>query len=625
MAAIRHDHVVGIYAVGEGNDLPFLAMEFVEGESLAHRLQRDGRLRVEQAVRIGKEVASGLAAAHARGLIHRDVKPANILIESSTGRAKITDFGLARALDDTGLTRSGFIAGTPEYLSPEQAAGQPLDARSDLFSLGCLLYAVCAGESPFRATTTLAVLRRVADHVPPPIHQLNPDVPRWLSEVIQRLLSKDPSMRFASAQQLIACLDCLDSGTPNVLQKMSASPSGRSLTRRMTAAALVAGVVIALVLFVMGFLALRTPPFAIYGTDGKALGTFADLKRALDAAPTGATIELRWNGDCEMNPIKLPPRALVVKAAKNSRPIWIHHSVSESALTASASLTLERIEFRYVPPGAVGQPSVTPRRANQPGEAQPSGPLIITRCLLKRAEQPPNGDDGFAGITLENVSDCVLSDTALFLGTGKGIVCRKGQPSIVISNCLMSASESLWMHPAPAEKSATLKLQRSSAKGGTVILFPRDSEHKLVVEARSNLFNTAFVIVDQRSRADHLLTTWLHWQDHGNLFALDRQPGFRTSFIRLENPQLGPPDLRGWNGFWGQPGGDSLEARTVRFATLRQPGSPSAHEPPNFGDFDLINLEPFPNGTVLLREEWSRFGADVRSVDPARASSVGNR
>ena len=136
VAAIHHDHVVGIYAVGEANELPFLAMEFVEGESLAQRLKRDGRLPVEQAIRIGREVATGLAAAHARGIIHRDIKPANVLIERATGRVKITDFGLARAVDDTGLTRSGFIAGTPEYLSPEQAAGQALDARSDLFSLG---------------------------------------------------------------------------------------------------------------------------------------------------------------------------------------------------------------------------------------------------------------------------------------------------------------------------------------------------------------------------------------------------------------------------------------------------------------------------------------------------------
>ena len=247
--------------------------------------------------------------------------------------------------------------------------------------------------------------------------------------------------------------------------------------------------------------------------------------------------------------------------------------------------------------------------------------MNITRCLLRRPGQPLSRDDGFAGITLDNVSDCTLSNTALFLGTGKGIVCRRGQPSIVISNCLIFASEAVWMHPAP-EKPATLRLQRSSVKGGTVILFPHDAPHELTVEARSNLFNTAFIIVDQRPQADDLLRrAWLSWQDQGNLFALARPPGSRAPFIRFRTPGRGPPSLKAWNDFWEQTGGGSFEAATARFATHRQPGSPSALELPDFGDFSLTDLEPLPGGFRLTRPEWSRYGADTNSIGPTVASA----
>jgi WD40 repeat protein len=143
-----------------------------------------------------------LAAAHAQGLVHRDVKPANILLENGIERVKITDFGLARAADDASLTQSGVIAGTPAYMSPEQASGQRVDQSSDLFSLGSVLYALCAGHAPFRAETTMAVLRRVCDDTPRPLREVNPDVPDWLEAIIAKLHAKGPAGRFQSAAEL---------------------------------------------------------------------------------------------------------------------------------------------------------------------------------------------------------------------------------------------------------------------------------------------------------------------------------------------------------------------------------------------------------------------------------------
>jgi serine/threonine protein kinase len=239
-AAVSHDHIVTVYGVDEVNGLPFLVMQYVAGESLQARLERSAPLELAEVVRIGQQAAAGLAAAHARGLIHRDIKPANIVVVSggvvsgewpaSPGVAtpgltthhsptesltthhapltiKITDFGLARMIDDVGLTQDGVVAGTPEYMAPEQAHGEPVDHRSDLFSLGGTLHALCTGYPPFRGATTLAVLRQVSDAHPRPIRELNPAMSGWLEEVILRLLAKDPAQRFGSASELASLLE----------------------------------------------------------------------------------------------------------------------------------------------------------------------------------------------------------------------------------------------------------------------------------------------------------------------------------------------------------------------------------------------------------------------------------
>jgi len=205
-AAVCHEHVVTIHAVDEAAGLPYLVMQLVAGLSLQQKLNHDGPLPVKDILRIGMQIASGLAAAHAQGLVHRDIKPANILLENGVARVKITDFGLARAVDDASLTASGTIAGTPHYMSPEQARGDPIDRRSDLFSLGSVLYAMCTGEPPFRADSTVAVLRKVSDEPPRPIHVLNPDVPQWLDAIIAKLMAKDPADRFQTAAEVAEVL-----------------------------------------------------------------------------------------------------------------------------------------------------------------------------------------------------------------------------------------------------------------------------------------------------------------------------------------------------------------------------------------------------------------------------------
>jgi serine/threonine protein kinase/DNA-directed RNA polymerase subunit RPC12/RpoP len=206
-AAVCHEHIVAVHGVHETYGLPYLVMQYIAGESLQSRLDRDGPLDVIEAVRIAMQTASGLAAAHAQGLIHRDIKPANLLLEDSLARVRISDFGLARMVDDVGLTQAGVVAGTPEYMAPEQARGEPIDHRADLFSLGSVLYALCTGRPPFQGTPAVAVLRMVNDESPPPVRSLNPDVPEWLEAIIARLMAKDPSHRLQSAAEVAALLE----------------------------------------------------------------------------------------------------------------------------------------------------------------------------------------------------------------------------------------------------------------------------------------------------------------------------------------------------------------------------------------------------------------------------------
>lgn len=175
-------------------------MPYVDCESLQDRLDREGSLPLLDVLRIVVQVARGLAAAHAQGLVHRDVKPANILLERGVERVMLTDFGLARAVDDATLTRSGLIAGTPHYMSPEQARGEGVDARSDLFSLGSVLYAISTGRPPFRAETTYGILRRVTDDEPRPMRELNPELPSWFDVVVMKLLAKSPDQRFTTSE-----------------------------------------------------------------------------------------------------------------------------------------------------------------------------------------------------------------------------------------------------------------------------------------------------------------------------------------------------------------------------------------------------------------------------------------
>ena len=203
-AALENDHVVTIHSVGEDAGVPYMVMQLLQGETLAARLLRDRVLSVAETIRIGREIALGLGAAHEKGLVHRDVKPANIWLDSTAGgRVKLLDFGLAWAEEHTPVTPQEVLIGTPAYLSPEMVRGETVDARSDLFSLGCVLYEMLTGRLAFGggAGDSHAILKALARDVPPPPPRtINPDIPPWLSDLVLQLLSKPREARPDSAK-----------------------------------------------------------------------------------------------------------------------------------------------------------------------------------------------------------------------------------------------------------------------------------------------------------------------------------------------------------------------------------------------------------------------------------------
>ncbi|MEL6105622.1 MAG: protein kinase [Planctomycetota bacterium] len=206
MAAITHEHIVPVYAVDEHNEVPYLVMEYVPGGTLAQRLER-GPLDVVETVRVGLQIARGLAAAHRLGVVHRDVKPSNILLDPGVERVRVADFGLARAFSDQTQTESGTLLGTPQFMSPEQVRGEAVDGRSDLFSLGSVLFNCVTGRLPFEASSIYAAMQKISADSAPSARDVNPEVPQWLDALIRQLHAREPNRRIDSSEALEQILE----------------------------------------------------------------------------------------------------------------------------------------------------------------------------------------------------------------------------------------------------------------------------------------------------------------------------------------------------------------------------------------------------------------------------------
>src|SRR5881275_2760855 len=206
VAQLSHPHIVGVIDYGEDDGRPYIVFEYVEGETLKERIRRNGQLPITEAVAYAIEIARALGTAHARHIVHRDVKPQNVLIDEE-GRAKVTDFGIARTLDEEGLTADGRVLGTTDYVSPEQALGQPVTGQSDLYSLGIVLYEMLAGEVPFTGDSQVAVAMKHVREELPDIQRVRPEVSAALAKVIDTATTKRIGERYGDDAELIADLE----------------------------------------------------------------------------------------------------------------------------------------------------------------------------------------------------------------------------------------------------------------------------------------------------------------------------------------------------------------------------------------------------------------------------------
>ena len=257
-AGFSHPNIVPVFSVEEGGDVLAMAMGFVEGESLAERVQRAGPLNVKDAVRLLQDIGYALAYAHGRGVVHRDIKPDNIMLERATGRALVMDFGISRTIttpttNTVGLTRVGEVVGTPEFMSPEQAAGDRVDGRSDLYSLGLVAWFAVTGVLGISGDTTQKVLVKQLTEKLPPVSSARADLPAPLADAIDRLLHKDPDRRFATAEALVEAIDAAQLTAPEVPLPV------RLFQQNGTAYVVNAGMVVLLVLVNV----LRTEPRAL--------------------------------------------------------------------------------------------------------------------------------------------------------------------------------------------------------------------------------------------------------------------------------------------------------------------------------------------------------------------------
>ena len=204
---VSSPHVVRIHDIAQQDGRWFISMDFVDGQSLERRMDEVGKLAADEALSITRGLLEGLAAAHQRGVVHRDLKPANVLLDKA-GQAYITDFGVARSLGATGgMTQSGVVFGTPEYLSPEQARGEKVDGRSDLYATGLILYEMLSGTLPFSGGTPAETVMQRIVRQPPSLASARPDLPRWIYLLCDRLLKLNPAHRFATARDALRALD----------------------------------------------------------------------------------------------------------------------------------------------------------------------------------------------------------------------------------------------------------------------------------------------------------------------------------------------------------------------------------------------------------------------------------
>ncbi len=428
-ARVKHDHVVTVYEADERNGVPYIAMEYLEGYPLDEFLKKKGNPTPAQVLRLAAEAAAGLAAAHRQGLVHRDVKPGNLWLEAPAGRVKVLDFGLARPVDaEVELTKSGAIVGTPAYMSPEQARGEKVDHRTDLFSLGAVLYRLLVGRLPFQGPNTMAVLIALGTVEPPPVRDLNPAVPEELAALVHQLLAKSPAARPASAEEVVKRVRAIMQG--------QAAARARALERSVSQPQVIPSQVIVPILVT----AQAANPFAELDASatelepavipratpagrkpgGRAQWAVAAGLAALVLAVFGGVIIVVRNRDGSETKIEVPSGAPV--ALKDAKTGKVPAQVGPGAKAATAA-TADRKAVEWVlSVGGGVRVNGDQRRWLHAADGLPQDALTLHEVLL--ADRPGVTDAGLANLAgCRELRDVYLEKTPV---TDAGMTHLKG-------------------------------------------------------------------------------------------------------------------------------------------------------------------------------------------------------
>ncbi|MEM6468102.1 MAG: serine/threonine-protein kinase [Planctomycetota bacterium] len=438
VAAISHESVIAIHAVSRVRELPYLVMELVDGESLQSRLDRGENFEIDTIIEIAWQIASGLAAAHAKGIVHRDIKPANLLIDKNRNRIRITDFGLAISDSDLSVTTTGMLLGTPEFLAPEQLAGKPVDQRADLFSLGCVLFRLAAGRPAFGGETIWMVIKSVHTHNPPSLSSLYSDVPEWFSVLVARLLEKDPDRRPATADEVEDILKEQSAAKTPIRETREKSSTKYELSSRNQSFkwfVFVAGAVV--------LLALGTVFSESVWTSNLSRNIALDsetLSRMIEGDQDTLVVELGSPGPFFVDPIELRDRSLKLTTASEieTAVLFVDCDSSQSAFTCQRGhLELDGVEIRV---GSRGS-----RRIVEPGRGESAiAPVInadeaevrLIGCRINILERPVL----YAADSAVTVSECLIET-----GEQAITIAAESEQPLGIENSRLVSESGIWI------------------------------------------------------------------------------------------------------------------------------------------------------------------------------------
>lgn len=568
IAAIRSDYVVSVYDLGVERGVPFLVMELVEGGSLAEQIDGAGNLAFPRVLKLATEIASALASAHAVGVIHRDVKPRNVLYDRAADRYKLTDFGLVKFQDRPSMTATGAMAGTPEYMSPEQAEGRSLDARSDLFSLGGLLYAACTGASPFQAETAVASIMRVCREAPRPLQRVDPAIPDWFGQLVASLLEKHPSHRPASAGEVLALLARQAAPSASLVRRQT-SMKRRALLGSAGVVAFAAIAFAAQMFWPSGATTttavtpIRGPllPFRV-GADRR---DFASLNDAVNAAASGDVIEIHGNGPFPCLPIALGDKEVTLRGDSDSHPVLVFAPIdvkeSKPAISAAGSIALEGLEVRFTQPG----PAQDNARSDVlvPTAINVSGRLEITNCIVSVAKR--NACVRWSG------TSCEIRNSRLSAPDGIGLAWRPrpdaklalSQNELAAGSCLSVTIDATQI----ASDSCDIRLDANTFQGDRLFRLrgAGGPKHRFNIVAERNRFEIRRLIVldwnlrgpkalarPNLAEVKNRLPRFFRWNESKNAYSSSCQfLSHDSTLLREAEIEGAPSDIAGWESFWG--------------------------------------------------------------------------